>query len=419
MLIYKGKYKKTIFISTLFINLLILFIFKYLGFFSITLNEILKITKINFTLPEFKLLLPIGISFYTFQSIGYLIDVYKNKIKPENNIFIFLLFVTFFPQLVAGPIERSNNLLPQFKKTKKLNYHKISTGLKLISLGLFKKIVIADNLSLLVNQVYNNLDEYRGLSLLIATVCFGIQIWGDFSGYTDIARGSAKLLGFDLIKNFKNPYFATSITDFWRRWHISLSTWFKDYIYINLGGNRKGLLRTCFNLFFIFFLCGLWHGASMNFVIWGMYFGLIISIEKIIFYLIKKYNLKIKIPFLIKNFYANILVLFGWALFRSEKLQDSIYIYKNMFVGFKNFFSLNYIFATMNQVFSNNLLEFCIALFCLLSAIFIEIISYKKGLSNFITNLSGFKRWSIYIIIITSIIMLQNSNIEEFIYFQF
>jgi D-alanyl-lipoteichoic acid acyltransferase DltB (MBOAT superfamily) len=416
--------KKLLLVTALIINLGILFIFKYLGFFNYTLDVVLSWFGFTIKLPDFKLLLPVGISFYTFQSIGYLVDVYRGKTKPEKNLAIFTLFITFFPQLVAGPIERSQHLLPQFRVVHRFSYSKSTSGLKLIALGLFKKIVVADNLALAVNAVYNapgliEFGQYKGLSLILATFFFSWQIFCDFSGYTDIARGSARLLGFNLMENFRMPYLATSITDFWRRWHISLSTWFKDYVYIPLGGNRHGLAHTCLNLFIIFLLCGLWHGANWTFVLWGAYFGIIIALERL-WFTYKKVKLStFKLPLLFKIIYVNILVLIGWVLFRANNLADAIYIYQNMFKGFKNFLSPSYIWATLMQLFDNNRLEMGIAAFCVLAIIGIEVTNHRMGLGKFEHKLPTGVRWFAYLFLIASIIILRQSNIQEFIYFQF
>ena len=258
------KIKKIILSVALISNLGILFFFKYAGFIVRTIDNLLHINQSNNFFDS--ILLPVGISFYTFQALGYSIDVYRGTIKAERNFITYALFVTFFPQLVAGPIERSKNLLPQFKVNHEFDYNRVTDGLKLAAWGMFKKVVIADKLALYVNMIYSDINAHSSIAIALATFFFTFQILCDFSGYTDIAIGTAQVLGFKLMSNFRRPYFAKNIVDFWRRWHISLSSWFKDYVYIPLGGNRAGKLRHYFNILITFLISGLWHGAGWNFV---------------------------------------------------------------------------------------------------------------------------------------------------------
>ena len=261
-------------------NLGMLFGFKYLTFFSESAQAAFRAVNVFYEFPVFEVMLPVGISFYTFQSLSYTIDVYRGKKEPETHFGIFALYVSFFPQLVAGPIERSTHLLPQFFETHAFDYDRIVDGLKLMLWGLFKKVVIADRVAVYVDTVYSQPGEYYGATVLLATYFFAVQIYCDFSGYSDIAIGAAKVLGYDLMENFRRPYFAKSIGEFWRRWHISLSTWFRDYVYIPLGGNRGSHSRWLLNLFLVFLVSGLWHGANWTFVVWGALHGsyLIVSI---------------------------------------------------------------------------------------------------------------------------------------------
>ena len=261
--------RKIILALSLISNLSILFFFKYFNFTIDSINGILNTFNSGIGLPNMKFLLPVGISFYTFQALSYSIDVYRDKIKPEKHFGIYALYVSFFPQLVAGPIERSGNLIPQLKKKHTFEYNRVTDGLKLMLWGYVKKVVVADRLAIVVNNVYNNVHSYEGASLVLATVFFGIQIYCDFSGYSDIAIGAAHTMGYDLTDNFKRPYYSKTISEFWRRWHISLSTWFKDYLYIPLGGSRVSILRYYFNIFITFLISGLWHGANWKFAIWG------------------------------------------------------------------------------------------------------------------------------------------------------
>lgn len=256
--------RKIIMFIALTLCLGVLFIFKYYNF---TLNTICHF--ISFEPKYLDFLLPVGISFYTFQTLSYVIDVYRKEIKAEKHFGIYATFVSFFPQLVAGPIERSGNLLPQIKKKHVFDIEKARYGIWLIVWGVFKKVIVADNLAVFVDQVYGDVYSYSGFSLVLATLFFTFQIYCDFSGYSDIARGSANLFGIELMENFKSPYFSESVKDFWSRWHISLSSWFRDYLYIPMGGNRVGTIRNCFNVLVTFLVSGLWHGASWNFVIWG------------------------------------------------------------------------------------------------------------------------------------------------------
>ena len=263
------KERKTLLLFTAAASLWILFIFKYLNFVLESIRGMSGLLGINVSLWTVQILLPVGISFYTFQTLSYVIDVYRGKIKAERHFGYYASFISFFPQLVAGPIERTENLLPQIKEEHCFDSEKMKYGLKLMAFGFFKKLVIADGVSVYVDRIYNDLGSYQGFSLIAATVFFAIQIYCDFSGYSDIAIGTAELFGIRLMKNFDSPYFSCSIKEFWSRWHISLSSWFRDYVYIPLGGNRCGKLRHSFNLLVTFLVSGLWHGANWTFLAWG------------------------------------------------------------------------------------------------------------------------------------------------------
>lgn len=265
--------RKAALAGTVLANLLILFIFKYYNFFWDLITALLNRMNITVAVRHSTLLLPVGISFYIFQALGYSIDVYRKDIKHERNLFDYALFVSFFPQLVAGPIERSKNLLPQFKTVHCFNIDKTVDAMRLILWGMFKKIVVADMAALYVDAVFAGIQDCSGLTVLAAIFLFTMQIYGDFAGYSDVARGTAMIFGFDLMKNFSAPYFSSSVKEFWQRWHISLSTWLRDYIYVPLGGNRKGFVRKCINIFIVFSVSGLWHGANMTFCLWGGYMG--------------------------------------------------------------------------------------------------------------------------------------------------
>jgi alginate O-acetyltransferase complex protein AlgI len=268
--------RKRLITGAVAMDLVVLGFFKYFGFFVDSAERAVATVGWDVSGPALQIVLPVGISFYTFQTMSYTIDVYRRELKPTRDYLDFLLFVTFFPQLVAGPIERATALLPQVQLPRRITLEGVEAGVWLVLWGAFKKVVIADNIALVANEIFNEHEQYHGLDLFLGTLAFTVQIYGDFSGYTDIARGIAKLMGFELMLNFRLPYFAVSPSDFWQRWHISLSSWLRDYLYIPLGGNRGGEWRTARNLWLTMLLGGLWHGAAWNFVAWGAYHGLIL-----------------------------------------------------------------------------------------------------------------------------------------------
>lgn len=324
--------KKAVLFLCLSINLLILIFFKYFNFLAGTVDQCAHLFKADFSIPKIDVLLPVGISFYTFQALGYSIDIYRGDLKAEKNILTYTLFVTFFPQLVAGPIERSANLLPQFKSDSCFDYDRVTGGMKLATWGFFKKIVISDYFAVYVNGIYGNIDGATGFSLILATIYFSIQIFCDFSGYSDIAIGISKILGFNLMKNFDKPYFSSSIVEFWRNWHISLSGWFKDYLYIPLGGNRKGTFRRYLNLLITFFVSGIWHGANYTFILWGATHGLYqvvgLSTRKFRNRLMDKIGLMKEdgtpktFLLLFRILVTYLLVCFAWMFFRADSIAD-------------------------------------------------------------------------------------------------
>lgn len=331
----KQSYKRAYLALSIFGNLIVLFFFKYFDFFNASIKLILNNFNIFYNVPTFQFLLPVGISFYTFQALSYTIDIYRGEKAPEKHLGIFALYVSFFPQLVAGPIERSTRLIPQFFQTNRLIYANMSKGIKLIIWGFFLKLVVADRAAIYVNAVYGNAAHHNGLTFIAATVLFAFQIYGDFSGYSNIAVGCAKILGYDLMKNFNRPYLASSIHEFWQRWHISLSTWFRDYFYIPLGGNRVVRWRWFYNLFITFLISGLWHGANWTFIFWGALHGLyvVVGTFKKTIYSNNPKNFKRK------STLANIcsigitfsLVCFSWIFFRANNLSDAIIIIQKIF----------------------------------------------------------------------------------------
>ncbi len=438
------KKRKKYLIITLMINFSLLFLFKYSVFVNETIMAVCSkfvewyysnlgkeeaFAKVQMFLEQypakdFDIILPMGISFYTFQATSYSIDVYRNKIKPVRHYGIFSLFITFFPQLVAGPIERSSNLLPQFYKKHKFHKQNVLIGLKWMLWGFFKKIVIADRASTAVNTIYNNVGSYNGFYFVFATILFAFQIYCDFSGYSNIALGSAKVLGFDLIHNFDKPYLSKSIKELWRRWHVSLSTWFMDYIYIPLGGNKKGTIRKCVNLFITFFVSGIWHGANWTFAIWGALHGIYlvmgVLIEKVIKRIMRVLHLEHNI---IWNFCSIIttFLLFSISLiiFRANTITDAIYIFRHLLDDVGQWTSIQYIYEIITSM-GINLYELIIIVLSILFLMFAEIATGKYHVIDGIEKRNYVVRMAFYVFV--SVWVLSNgvfSNSGEFIYFQF
>jgi len=322
-------------------NLGTLFVFKYFNFFAASAEALAAALHVPFAATTLALALPVGISFYTFQSVAYIVDVYQGKLPAEQNLGRFALFVAFWPQLVAGPIERGAQMLPQFRQPHGFSYGRVASGLRLMAWGMFKKVVLADRLALLVNPVFNHPHQYQGLALWLAVGGFTLQIYTDFSGYTDLARGAARVLGYQLALNFRQPYFAASVGDFWRRWHMSLSSWFRDYVYIPLGGNRRGPVRRYANLFIVFLLSGLWHGASWTFVAWGALHGLYLVAEALTqparAALAQRLGLAARPRLLHALGVASTLLLvsYAWIFFRANSLGDAFYISAHLFQGWQ------------------------------------------------------------------------------------
>jgi alginate O-acetyltransferase complex protein AlgI len=398
------KKKKIYLILSIILNLSLLGFFKYFNFFVDNLNFLLKSLGISSLRSTLNIILPVGISFYTFQILGYIIDVYKGKEEARKNFFDFAIFITFFPQLLAGPIGRAGNLLPQFENIRKPKLYQWSLGFQLILWGLFKKIVIADNLSTLVSFVFDKPHlPLPGSSLaLLGAYAFTIQIYCDFSGYTDIARGVAKLFGIELIKNFNLPYFATSFQDFWRRWHISLSTWLKDYLYISLGGNRSSSLRTAFNLFITMLLGGLWHGAVWTFVFWGIYHGSLLIIERFLHLFSNNTSKLLRFLHRIIVFHF---VCFGWVLFRSKDINS-------LLRWIKMFFSLN---------FNNSYTSYWSYLLLYSSPIIIIWIiqAFTKRNDDEILPTKWYIQIIFILILYFGLTIFSADSAREFIYFQF
>ena len=329
-----GRPAKLFVALSLVLNLGVLFFFKYFNFTFSLLADIFGRIGLRFNAPFLDVLLPVGISFYTFQALGYTIDVYRGTIRAEHNILRYALFVSFFPQLVAGPIERSGNLMSQLENPSDFSYENAREGLLLMLWGFFLKIVIADRIAIFVDCVYNSPETYTGMYLVVATILFAFQIYCDFAGYSIIAMGSAKMLGIKLMENFNAPYLATSVAGFWRCWHISLTTWFRDYLYIPLGGNRKGALRKQINKIFVFLVSGLWHGAGISYVVWGGLNGLYQVISELLQPLRNRLGLnKPSVPLnVFKGLFTFVLVDFAWLFFRAKSFSEACLVIRNIFV---------------------------------------------------------------------------------------
>jgi alginate O-acetyltransferase complex protein AlgI len=406
-------HKRKIFLSiSLIANLGLLAIFKYLNFFNQNLSSVTNLLGIEYSPFILSVVLPIGLSFHTFQGMSYVIEVYRKKFKPEKNILNYSLFVMFFPQLVAGPIERPQQLLSQFKAVHKFNYDDVRIGLLLMLWGMFKKVAIADRIALFVNPVFTAPQTYNGVTLAMAAVLFSFQIYYDFSGYTDIARGAARIFGYRLEINFNNPYSSHSIQDFWRRWHITLSSWFRDYVYISLGGNRKSPVRTYCNLLITFLLCGLWHGASWHFVIWGGLNGMYL----IMYHLWNDSPFKkiFSIPPIIALLSTFFLVSFSWIFFRANTVSDAWLIVQKIVLNPLQF-NVAELFPSI--LMQQNKWEFLIVV---LLIIFTEFIHLKKD-----TVVHSFSlqpkalRWAAYSLLIWTIILAGKFGESSFIYFTF
>lgn len=340
-----GKYKKLILALSFVSNLGILFYFKYINFTLDIVTRVLSKMNISMNVPVFDVILPVGISFYTFQALSYSVDVYRGEVAPEHDFFRYALFVSFFPQLVAGPIERSKNLLTQLREPRKFDFGYAFDGILLMLWGFFLKIVLADRIAIFVDTVYGDCEHYQGIYLIVATVLFAVQIYCDFSGYSSIAMGTAKLLGIELMDNFNAPYLSTSVADFWRRWHISLTSWFKDYLYIPLGGSKKGILRKYLNKMIVFMLSGLWHGAQLTFVVWGAINGLYQVIGEILIPIREKVSDALGVNrdsegfCVLRAIVTFTMIDFTWIFFRADSLGRAIYIIKSI-LNTENIWSL-------------------------------------------------------------------------------
>ena len=396
---------------SIFVNLGFLAVFKYFNFFMDSLKDLFSLFGFHMNIWSLKVILPIGISFYTFHGLSYVIDIYKRRINPERNFIDYALFVSFFPLLVAGPIERATHLLPQIKKKRTFNYNQAVDGLRQILWGLFKKIVIADNCAVYANMIFNSSTEYSGSTLVMGALFFTFQIYGDFSGYSDIALGASRLFGIELLQNFSFPYFSRDIAEFWRRWHISLSSWFKDYLYIPLGGSKGGKWMQIRNTFIIFLVSGFWHGANWTFIVWGflnaIYFLPLLILNKNrnhIEIVADQSNLPSIKEFLFM-FTTFGLTVFAWIFFRAKNLHHAFQFISEIFS--KSFFSIPTVRPS----------------YVILLVLVFMIMEWLGRKDRYALEKMGFQynsllRWSMYTILLIAIFIFGN-NEQEFIYFQF
>lgn len=408
----EGRKKRLWLIASLVANIGVLAVFKYYNFLNDNLTVLLHGAGWENPIPHLSILLPIGLSFHTFQAMSYTIEVYRGHQKAERNFGIYSLYVMFYPQLVAGPIERPQNLLHQFYEEHHFDYNRVIDGLKLMLWGFVKKLVIADRLALYVDAVYNNADQHSGITLIVATIFFAFQIYCDFSGYSDIAIGAARVMGFKLMRNFNRPYFASSISEFWSRWHISLSTWFKDYLYISLGGNRVSIPRWYFNLFFVFLVSGLWHGANWTFIVWGALNGAYLVAALVRDRILQSIGVN-KMPAnkglwkFINIVVTFVLILFSWIFFRAKDISHAWVIIKRIFT-----FEKGSLFIT-NPIFTYSL--FAIA-FLLVAESKEE---YFPNSVSLINNKRESVRYAAVIALVLMILLIGVFDGSQFIYFQF
>jgi len=410
----KSKRKVLLWISIL-VNLGFLGFFKYYNFFLENFVDAFSLFGMTINANSLNIILPVGISFYTFQTLSYTIDVYKNKLEPSEDFIAFSAFVCFFPQLVAGPIERATNLLPQFYKKRTFEYNKAVDGMRQILWGLFKKIVIADNCAEFANQIFNNSADFNGSTLMLGAIFFTFQIYGDFSGYSDIAIGASRLFGFNLKQNFATPYFSRDIAEFWRRWHISLSTWFRDYLYIPLGGSRGGTWMKVRNTFAIFLISGFWHGANWTFIVWGalnaIYFLPLLLTNN------NRKNLTVvaegKLFPSIRESFAMLatfgLTVFAWIFFRADNIDHALSYISRMFTV-STFTPFKILTPKVTMIYT---------IVIIFLFVIVEWIQRDKIHALVIQNKNFIFRWMLYLIVTLIIISFGYFGENEFIYFQF
>lgn len=402
------RLRKGVLIISICINLGILGFFKYFNFFAHSLTLLLERFSVHPGFVTLNIVLPVGVSFYTFQSMSYAIDIYRRRLEPRGNMLSFFSFVAFFPQLVAGPIERAKNLLPQFNYTKTIDAASLVGGLRLMLWGFFKKIVIADNMAVITDEVFGNSNSYHGITIAAGIICFALQIYGDFSGYSDIATGTARMLGFQLCANFKTPYFARSVTEFWRRWHISLSSWFKDYVYIPMGGNRSKPLRYSMSILTTFILSGLWHGANFTFLVWGTLHGLAVIIEKVF----AKQGLFHRAIYPVLSI---IFVIFLWLPFRAESISHARQLCSQLLHVDMGTKPLAELFTEQLSAIKSVLLA--------ATTVLMLLVERKMGnddFNHFVERIKKPYRMGLYYLLILLLAAMSNFDVKPyFIYFQF
>lgn len=417
---YEGDKRKRrlVFVTTITLNILTIVIFKYLGLFADTINFFgVRVGMKTIVLPE--IILPVGISFHTFQAMGYLIDVYMGKDKPEKNFITYAVFLMYFPQLVAGPIERARNLIDQFKYEHYLTYENLSQGGRIMLWGMFKKVVVADNLSMFVDYIYGDVTTQGAAVLWVGIIFFSFQIYCDFSGYSDIAIGCAQIMGFKLMRNFDTPYYAATVTDFWRRWHISLSTWFRDYIYIPLGGNRVSKPRWCLNQMITFGISGIWHGANWTFVVWGLLNGIYLVIGKLTMKFrekVKKLTGYDKIPAL--SYIAGVAVTFyivsmTWIFFRAASFGDAFYVIKQVTTYIPDFTRVPEALAAIPSS------RFIISIGAVVILMSVEYFCRGSDFRTAVGKLPAPARIISYGMLLAVIVLFGAYDNKSFIYFQF
>ncbi len=406
----KKKKRKLLLSAGIIFNLSLLAAFKYLNFFSQSIKDTFDLFNIFINVPIFNILLPVGISFYTFQTISYSIDVYRKNIKPENNFITFALFVSFFPQLVAGPIERAGKLIPQLSLNAKFEYKRISSGLKLMFWGFFKKIVIADNISNYVDSVFSHSEYFKGLTIIVAMIFFTFQIYCDFSGYSDIAIGASRIMGVNLSLNFRHPFISKSIREFWRNWHITLHKIINLYLYRPLFNIPKLKTHTYFIILITFIFSGLWHGANFTFIVWGMYSAIMLILEYILLKKIKNKNLENNKKIIsIRVLYTFVSVVFGFMIFRADSMAE-------FYTLFINIFNTDYQIA---NVWFIGKIKFVIIIILISLVTYVQIIETKHDFIEFISRKTIFVRYFIYYISLLVFILYGNFGLEEFMYFRF
>ncbi len=421
----EGRERKCFLVASIFANVGVLALFKYYNFLDWNLDWLLQRFGRHTPWPFLAIALPIGLSFHTFQAMSYTIEVYRRRQRAERNLHIYALYVMFYPQLVAGPIERPQNLLHQFYEHHEFRYRRVTGGLKLMAWGFFKKVVIADRLARMVNRVYDDPRSYPGLPLVLATIYFAIQIYCDFSGYSDIAIGAAEVMGFRLMRNFNRPYFARSISEFWGRWHISLSTWFRDYLYISLGGNRVSIPRWYLNLFIVFLVSGLWHGANWTFVAWGALHGFYMLFGLATRELRSRWVHAVGLPrwprlhHFLQRLLIFALVTFAWIFFRARNGVEAGYIVGHLFSGVgQKLMRHEHLIDPATLMGEDKASVAMVFIFILLLGI-VEAVQGKRNIREEIAQLPAWSRWGLYYALLITILWFGVFNKTQFIYFQF